>query len=144
MYTSSQQVSANLLTWQRTRTSNTLTYSTGLVAKILMSRWVSTGLETGTWGVFTPNLIPVLAIFFSLVTVVEGDSDMGGGSASLGLALTVSPLTVKFSSRFRDDFSQHGKLSRASPAPLKPHTHKPSFNPSVPSSPISGTSKDKR
>ena len=102
MYTSSQQVSANLLTWQRT--SNTLTYSTGLVAKILMSRWVSTGLATGTWGVFTPNLIPVLAIFFSLVTVVEGDSDMGGGSASLGLALTVSPLTVKFSSRFRDDF----------------------------------------
>ena len=104
MYTSSQQVSANLLTWQRT--SNTLTYSAGLVAKILMSRWVSTGLETGTWGVFTPNLIPVLAIFFlllrryHLVTVVEGDSDMGGGSASLGLALTASPLTVKFCSRF--------------------------------------------
>ena len=65
-----------------------------------MSRWVSTGLETGTWGVFTPDLIPVLAIFFSLVTVVEGDSDMGGGSASLGLALTVSPLTVTFCSRF--------------------------------------------
>ena len=138
MYTSSQQVSANLLTWQRTRTSNTLTYSTGLVAKILMSRWVSTGLETGTWGVFTPDLIPVLAIFFSLVTVVEGDSDMGGGSASLGLALTVSPLTVKLSSRFKDDFSQHGELSRASPASLKPHIHKPSFNPSVPSSPSPG------
>ena len=31
---------------------------------------------------------------------------MGAGSASLGLALTVLPLTVKFSSRFWDDFSQ--------------------------------------
>ena len=58
--------------------------------------------------------------------------------ASLGLALTVSPLTVKLSSRFKDDFSQHGELSRASPASLKPHIHKPSFNPSVPSSPSPG------
>ena len=63
---------------------------------------------------------------------------MGGGSASLGLALTVSPLTVKLSSRFWDDFSQHGELSRASPASLKPHIHKPSSNPSVPSSPSPG------
>ena len=59
-------------------------------------------------------------------------------AASLGLALTVSPLTVKLSSRFWDDFSQHGELSRASPASLKPHIHKPSFNPSVPSSPSPG------
>ena len=107
-----------------------------------MSRWVSTGLETGTWGVFTPNLIPVLAIFFfsyvHLVTVVEGDSDMGGGSASPGLALTVSPLTVEFSSWFKDDFSRAWRASAALPLPLKPHSYKPSFSPSVPSSPSPG------